>query len=348
MKELVKVFSEAAVLVNNLTAGIDRGEMNFKEAEESIVAYVNRIGTLLVDDVVQSIADPVNENRVWVDGRKAIYKGESKVSFINRFGATVKRQRRGYRVDGETGRWYPLDEKLGLHLCSGYSPLMTYLISLFGSGEAFDPASKKLGTALGMGISATAVQRNTESVGRRLEHRPLKSIDSDRQNTSCELMVVEIDGTTSPQIQEVEGITGRESLKQPTEYKECNVVVIEKQAKGTTPNEPPQFVRQDRWTGAMYGPRILFEQYVHEAGIQMGQLNAKQVAFIADGAKHNWEIQITNFHGATPILDVYHALEHLAAFCLLLKNESRSKQRHGRWRDMMLAGDALQLIHEMI
>jgi len=43
-------------------------------------------------------------------------------------------------------------------------------------------------------------------------------------------MIVEIDGTTSPQIKEIEGITARESLKQPTEYKECNVVVIEKLA----------------------------------------------------------------------------------------------------------------------
>ena len=31
-------------------------------------------------------------------------------------------------------------------------------------------------------------------------------------------MIVEIDGTTSPQIMETEGITDRESLKQPTEY----------------------------------------------------------------------------------------------------------------------------------
>ena len=37
-------------------------------------------------------------------------------------------------------------------------------------------------------------------------------------------MIIEIDGTMSPQIKEIEGITGHESKKQPTEYKECNVI----------------------------------------------------------------------------------------------------------------------------
>lgn len=347
MRELVELLSGAEALVNASIAGIDRGEFGLKEVEQRIVEFVNRIGSMLVDEVVEGVSDPVTENRVWVDGEKALYKGESTLSFLNRFGQTVKRRRRGYRIDGAAGRWYPLDEKLGLHACAGYSPLMTYLVSLFGSGEAFEPASKKLGAALGMKISATAVQRNTELVGRRLEHRPLRSIDSARQSTACDLMVVEIDGTTSPQIVEVEGITGRESLKQPTEYKECNVAVIEKHSRRSTADGAADYEFQDRWTGAMYGARALFEQYVHEAGIGMGQLKAEQVVFIADGAKHNWEIQMDNFHEAIQILDVYHALEHLGVYCALFSDESRAKQRYGRWREMMLAGDTLQLLHEM-
>ena len=37
-----------------------------------------------------------------------------------------------------------------------------------------------------------------------------------------------MDSTISPQIHEEEGITGWESLKQPTEYKECNIIGVEK------------------------------------------------------------------------------------------------------------------------
>jgi hypothetical protein len=348
MKELVELLSQASVLVNGSISDIDRGEYGLKEVEERIVAFVNRIGSILVDAVVEGVADPVTENRVWVEGRKAVYKGQTCLRFINRFGQIVCRHRRGYQIEGTAGRWYPLDEKLGFDACAGYSPLMTYLLSLFGSGEAYDRASQKLGTALGTKISATAVQRNTESVGRRLEDRPLKIIETERQNSRCDLMIVEIDGTTSPQIMEVEGISGRESLKKPTEYKECNVVVIEKREKeATSAEQQPQYRLTDRWTGAMYGPRAGFAQYVHEAGIAMGQLQAQQVVFIADGAKHNWEIQMDNFPDAIAILDVYHALEHLGVYCALFTDGSRGKQRYGRWRDMMLEGDTLQLLHEM-
>ena len=36
----------------------------------------------------------------------------------------------------------------------------------------------------------------------------------------------------------------------------------------------------------------------------MGQLKSKEVVFLADGAKHNWEIQCTNFPNSTGIRDV--------------------------------------------
>ena len=104
------------------------------------------------------------------------------------------------------------------------------VFALFGSGEAFDPASKKLRAAVGISISGRRYSVIPNQSGVSSNTEPLRSIEAARQNTSSDLMIVEIDGTTSPQIKEIEGITARESLKQPTEYKECNVVVIEKLA----------------------------------------------------------------------------------------------------------------------
>ena len=63
----------------------------------------------------------------------------------------------------------------------------------------------------------------------------------DAPATPCELMVVEVDGTISPQILEKQGLVGRESLKQPTDWKECNAVVIQKM-RGRE--------EIDHWTGA--------------------------------------------------------------------------------------------------
>jgi hypothetical protein len=347
MLELEQLLTEAGVLVNRAIGDIDAGVIGLKEVEDRVLEYVNRVGGLLVDEIVDGVREPVVENRVWVEGKKALYKDTSAMKHISRFGTVVSRRRRGYRIEGEAGRWYPLDEALGIDRCCGFTPLMSYLLSSLGSGDSYARAADQLSRCLGFSVSATAVQHNTEAVGRRLEFRPLKSIDAGRQNQYCDLMVVEVDGTTSPQIKEEEGISGRESLKLPTEYKECNLVVIEKMRRDGHSDGSPCYRRHDRWTGARYGPRVLFDGYVHEAGIAMGQLQAQKVVFIADGAKHNWEIRMNNFPDATEILDVYHALEHLGDYCALFAQEQTARQQYARWRDMMLQGDILQLLHEM-
>jgi hypothetical protein len=69
--------------------------------------------------------------------------------------------------------------------------------------------------------------------------------------------------------------------------------------------------------------------------------------FLADGAKHNWEIQKTNFPEAIPILDFYHALEHLRDFCSLFRKEQEGKSAYAKWRDMLFEGDVFQVIEEM-
>ena len=53
-------------------------------------------------------------------------------------------------------------------------------------------------------------------------------------------------------------------------------------------------------------------------GLRMGFLDAPRTLFLGDGARHNWELQQTHFPGAIPILDYYHAAEHLADYCKLL------------------------------
>ena len=327
------------ILVNELIGQIDLGETSLKEAEEKIVEFVYRIGHMMLEEVVHSVTEPTIENRLVVEGKAARYKDTQNMRFKNRFGKEIIRKRRRYSVEGEDKSYFPLDEKLGLDQCRGFSPLMTYLMAFFGGCEPYVGAAKMLSKALGFSVSSTAEQNNTEKTGERIDHHPYKAISVKKQSEECDLMVVEIDGTMSPQIHEEQGVTGHESLKQPTEYKECNVVVIEKANK-----DGGVF---DRWVGAQYGPRQEFENYVRQTGIQMGQMKAKEVVFLADGAKHNWEVQQTNFPDAIPILDFYHAMEHLGDFCFLFQKEQRGKQAYAKWRDMLMEGDVFQVLEEM-
>jgi len=321
--ELREFILQSEEIIKQLGEGINHGEISLKQAEETILEHVNRIGQIMVDEVVEGLNEPVGENRVVVGEKVAVFDGVRNLRFINRFGGVTVKPRRCYKYLNHNG---------------GFSPLMTYLQALFGACESFEHSEELLSSSMGFAVSATAIQRNTEATGARIDDRPYRIIEEEKRHESCELMVVQMDGTMSPQIHEEKGVTGRESLKQPTEYKECNLVIVEK-------HNGEQ--RIDRWIGARYGPRKDFEEHVRRTGLQMGQLEAENVVFLADGAKSNWEIQKTNFPEAIPILDFYHATEHLAAYCTLLKDPNKGQRRYSGWAKMLLDGEVLQVIAEM-
>jgi len=336
--ELREFILQSEEIIKNLSEGINHSEISLKQAEESILKHINRLGQIMVDEMIEGVKEPVSENRVVVDEKIAVFDGVRNLRFINRFGGVTVKPRRCYKYLNHKGGYYPLDEKLGIDGCSGFSPLMTYLQALFGACESFERSEELLSSSMGFAVSATAIQRNTEATGARIDDRPYRMIDEKKRHESCELMVVEMDGTMSPQIHEERGVTGRQSLKQPTEYKECNVVIVEKHNRGE---------KIDRWIGARYGPRKDFEEHIRRTGLQMGQLEAEEIVFLADGAKTNWEIQMTNFPEAIPILDFYHASEYLGDFCNLMKDPQKGQNRYQGWIKMLLDGEVLQVIAEM-
>jgi len=339
MKTIEEFVPQAGALVNELTEAMNEGVADLCATEQRILAFVYQIGHEMLQTVVDGIMEPVQENRAEVAGNEARYKDVQTLRFRSRFGATVTRRRRRYTVSGQSNGWYPLDEKIGMDKCAGFSPLMSYLLCFYGAQLPYAASAQALGQALGFGISATAVQRNSEKTGNRIDHHPLRSIPHEKQSESCAMMIVEVDGTMSPQIHEEQGVSGRESLKQPTDYKECNIIAIDKR------DEHGQQI--DGWTGGHYGPRSSFESYASQTGLKMGQLQAESVVFLGDGAKHNWELRQTHFAGSIGILDYYHALEHLGGFCETVEAAERGKQLYRKWEAMIYEGQVLQVIQEM-
>ena len=281
-----ELIAAAEGLVKESQGRINGGGMDLQEAEAKILEMVNWIGDAMVQEVVAGLAEPTSANQITVGGEVAVFERVRNLRFINRFGEEVVQPRRCYRYRNLSGGVAPLDVKLGIDGCFGFSPLMTFLICMLGAAESYAGAAEKLEAMLGFKVSSTAVQRTTEKTGKRIPDAPDELIDEQRQQQPCSLMVVEVDGTTSPQITEQEGVTGVASLRAPTCYKECNLVVIEKHCDGKV---------VDRWTGGRYGPRQEFAGYAEQAGLRMGFLDAPRTLFLGDGARHNWELQQTHF-----------------------------------------------------
>ena len=132
----------------------------------------------------------------------AVFEQVCNLPFINRFGEEVVHPRRCYRYRDRSGGVAPLDVKLGIDGCFGFSPLLTFLICMLGADESYARAAQKLEAVLGFKVSSAAVQRTTEKTGERIPDDPTALIGEQRQRQPCSLMVVEVDGTTSPQITE--------------------------------------------------------------------------------------------------------------------------------------------------
>ena len=209
-----EVLARCPSVVKELSEGLNGGQYSLEEVERRIQTFLNELGQAMEREAVAGLREPTQENSLKVGERIAVYAGKRNLRFRDRFGGKVVLARRCYKFrDAEGGGWAPLDEKLGLDRCKGYSPLMSYLIGLFGVSEPFDRGAELLSEVIGFPISATAVQGNTEAVGERIPDNPYALIGSERSNQVCEVMVVEVDGTISPQILEKQGVVGREKLE---------------------------------------------------------------------------------------------------------------------------------------
>ena len=198
METLEEFVPRAKKLVNELMDQVNHSESDFRDVEDRILGFVFELGHEMLQQVTDGIMEPIHENRMLVDGKEAWYKDTQILCFRDRFGGIISRKRRRYAIAGEPRGWYPFDEKIGMDKCAGFSPLMSYLLCFFGAHLPYAEGADKLGQALGFGVSATAVQRNTEKTGQRIAHHPLRIVPSEKQSARCQLMIVEVDGTMSP------------------------------------------------------------------------------------------------------------------------------------------------------
>ena len=109
---------------------------------------------------VAGLDEPISANQVTVDGEEAVFERVRNLRFINRFGEEVVHPRCCYRYRNRSGGVAPLDVKLGIDGCFGFSPLMTYLICMLGAAESYAGAAAKLRAMLEFAGSQSCCDRS--------------------------------------------------------------------------------------------------------------------------------------------------------------------------------------------
>ena len=75
-------------IVKELSRRLNAGQIGLQDAEQRIVEFVNWVGDLMVQEVVEGVEEPTRANRIMVDGELAVFEQVRYLRFINRSGNT--------------------------------------------------------------------------------------------------------------------------------------------------------------------------------------------------------------------------------------------------------------------
>jgi hypothetical protein len=256
------------------------------------------------------------------------------------FGVLHLRRNYFYDTTEGTGR-APLDQALGL--ANGFSPALIRLCARAAAREGYEAASQDLAELAGISIDGRQIQRLAAvagpQIGSQLEQGPVD------ETTPVPILYVEVDGTGVPMVaDELAGRKGKQAdgTAKTREIKLCAAFT---QTRCDENGLPQRDYASTTYVGSFeraqeFGLRARKEAQRRGAG------RAKKIVFLGDGAPWIWELQRVNFPEAIPILDLYHALEHLDELCENLFPAPSAKEKTTRWFEMLKNDQVADVIAE--
>lgn len=212
----------------------------------------------------------------------------------------------------------PKDRELDI-VGTSLSPGVRRMIGRVGGKEPFEEGRADLEELAGVIVSTKAVERVAEGIGVDIEETAKpnreaavtgKVVTLESKRTSLDRMYIAMDGTGVPVLpSETVGRKGK-SESGDAKTREARLGCVFTQTKADESENPMRDEDSTSYVGAIesaeqFGPRIYAE------AVRRGVREAKEVAVLGDGAPWIWTIADLHFHGATQILDLYHALEHM-------------------------------------
>ena len=197
-----------------------------------------------------------------------------------------------------------------------FSPGVRRMMSTVGSKEPFEEGRQDLAELAGIRVSTKEIERVSEATGE--EVLALLERDRDAALTGkielirpAPLMYIGIDGTGVPIVKrDLEGRKGKGKDGQ-AHTREAKLGCVFTQ---TTTDEEGRPLRDDNSTTYVGGIEEAkpFGERIYAEAVRRGLNRATRVVVLGDGALWIWGIADHHFHGATQIVDLYHARQHIS------------------------------------
>ena len=235
--------------------------------------------------------------------------------------APVQVQRAYYHCGPCAAGVIPKDQALDI-VGTAFSPGVRRLMGRVGGKEAFDAGRRDLAELAGILVTTKAVERVAEAVGAEIEtlaqqERALALSGKLVPLQPVPKLYIAIDATGVPVVpHETAGRPGKDESGQ-ARTREAKLGCVFTQTRLDAKGRPVRDEGSTTYVGAIetaeaFGVRIYAE------AVRRGVTRPAQVSVLGDGAPWIWGIAAEHFPGATQIVDLYHAREHLADLGKLL------------------------------
>lgn len=305
-------------MVNRVLAGRRQMEgLDLEATENGLRAMGQRVGCGLLEKLLNAGKSLTRADVVCGKGHRARFRGSRTKQLVTVVGGL--KLERGYYYCAECCEGVmPEDRALDIEGTS-FSPGVRRMMGLVGSKEPFDEGRRDLEELSGVKVSTKALERASEATGSDIEARAQQEIElamTDKlvwmkPESRIKRMYIAMDGTGVPVVpREVEGRKGKDADGK-AKTREAKLGCVFTQTTVDEEGRPIRDAQSTSYVGAIETAEELGRRIYAEA-VRRGLREANEVIVIGDGAPWIWNVAAKHFWGATQIVDLYHALEHLA------------------------------------
>jgi hypothetical protein len=229
---------------------------------------------------------------------------------------------------------FPVDVELDVENTE-FSPGVRRMLATVGQQAAFDQGRQQMELLAGLSVTTKAVERTSEAIGADIEMRQQRELKQALQlnlpiplGPRIPVLYVEMDGTGVPVVRkETEGRAGKQD-GEPAHTRGAKLGCVFTQTTVDEEGDPQRDEGSTTYVGAIetaeeFGRRLYAEAW------RRGWGRAEKKVVLGDGAEWIWNQADLHFTGATQIVDLYHAREHLWELARQLYPQDVPAQR--RW-----------------
>ena len=318
------------------------GRLDLEAIEMAVRSAMHHAGATALGELLQFSAPAAEQRRIpCACGHQAVYQELRSKPVLTAVGA-VRISRPYYLCAHCHDGQFPADVELDIDHTE-FSPGVRRMQAIVGQEVPFDQGRQQMKLLADLEVTTKAVERTAEALGEDIAAREQTEIQQAMQldlpvivGEPVPVLYVQVDGTGVPVVKkETVGRQGK-TAGQPAHTREAKLGCVFTQ---TTWDEEGYAIRDPdstTYTGAIetaeeFGKRIYLEAW------KRGWSRAQKKVVMGDGAEWIWNLADQYFPGATQIVDLYHARQHL--WDLARKLHPNDESRQNRW--MMVHQDLL-------